>query len=186
MKGRILLALLAFGAISLLAGCASSGGPERDINDPNNSLVFGYIDMEDAPTDMTYAHLKQVFPATEFPYWPMGVEDGLILQQYLPPGGYQLSNFGGSGFLSGEHEYSFPNFGKNATAVRIDEPGIYFIGAFKYKEVDTGFFEQGKFDMERISSPSERELLQRISEMDWVKGTAWESRIRKRLAELAK
>jgi outer membrane biogenesis lipoprotein LolB len=36
-------------ASALLTGCGSSG-PKRDINDPTNSLVFGYIDMDDAPT----------------------------------------------------------------------------------------------------------------------------------------
>ena len=174
--------LLVFSAL-LLAGCASTG-PERDIDDPANSLVFGYIDMEDAPTDVSYAHLKQVFPPSEYPYWPMGVEDGLLFQQYLPPGGYQMSNFGGSGFWSGEHEYSFPNFGKNQTALRVDVPGIYFIGAFRYEEVDTGFLEVDKFSMVPVESPTERELLERLAKMDWVKGTQWEARIAARLAEL--
>jgi hypothetical protein len=42
MKHRIWLVpgLITLG---LLAGCASSG-PARDINDPANSLVFGYVD----------------------------------------------------------------------------------------------------------------------------------------------
>ena len=35
----------------LLAGCASNTiGPERDLNDPTNSLVFTYMDMQDVPT----------------------------------------------------------------------------------------------------------------------------------------
>ena len=183
MKKVHFLHLLALLSALSLAGCASTG-PERDINDPSNSLIFGYIDMEDAPTDMSYAHLRQVFPQSEYPYWPMGVDEGLMFQQYLAPGGYQMSNFGGSGFWSGDHEYSFPNYGKNQTAVRIDEPGIYFIGAYRYKEVDTGFLEAGKFEMEPVQSPSERELLERLAKMDWVKGTQWEARIAARLAEL--
>lgn len=169
----------------LVAGCASSG-PGRDINDPTSSLVFAYIDMEDAPTDMEYATLHQVAPKAEAGYWSMSVEDGLAYHAYLPVGAYQLANFGGSGFLSGAHEYSFPNYGRNQTAASIEVPGIFFLGAYRYQEVDTGFFEQGKFSMEPLPSPGEAELLRRLSRMQWVKGTQWEKRIQARLAELDK
>src|SRR5256885_2258402 len=72
-------------ALWLLAGCASSG-PERDINDPGNSLVFGYIDMEDAPTSVDYASLVQVAPPSKTPYWGLAVRKGLFYSAYLPPG----------------------------------------------------------------------------------------------------
>jgi len=185
MKKRTILGLVAFAAMLFLGGCASSG-PARDINDPANSLVFAYIDMEDAPTEMSYANIRQVFPKSEEGYWGMGVDDGLLFNQYLPAGGYQMANFGGAGFWSGEHEYSFPIYGRNVTAVRADKPGIYFLGAYKYVEVDTGFFEQDKFNIAPMASPAEKELLTRISQMKWVKGSQWEERIRTRLAELGK
>lgn len=177
--------LLLLASVLALSGCVSTG-PSRDMNDPTNSLIFGYIDMEDAPTDLEYAHVKQVFPPSEYPYWWMGAEDGILYNGVVPPGGYQMANFGGSSFLGGPVEYNFPNYGRNQTAVRIDSPGIYFMGAFKYVEVDTGFLEADKFSMEPIASPGERELLERIAKMDWVKGTQWEARIRARLEELGK
>src|SRR5262245_49828413 len=93
--------------VLFLAGCAS-GGPERDINDPSNSLVFGYVDMGDAPTGISYASLMQVAPPTKAPYWSLSVRKGLFYNAYLPPGSYQLSKFGGSGFWAGEHAYNFP------------------------------------------------------------------------------
>lgn len=186
MKTRKILGFLLLLASALSLSACVATGPTRDINDPANSLIFGYIDMDDAPTDLEYAHVKQVFPSTEYPYWQLGVEDGVLYSGLLAPGGYQMSNFGGSSFLGGPVEYSFPNYGRNQTAVRIDSPGIYFIGAFKYEEVDTGFLEADKFSMAPISSPGERELLERIAKMDWVKGTQWEERIRARLEELRK
>jgi hypothetical protein len=181
MKQRL---WLAYGLIALLAaGCASSG-PERDIDDPSNSLVFGYIDMEDAPTGVDYASLVQVAPPSKTPYWGLAVKKGLFYSAYLPPGSYQLSKFGGSGFFAGQHEYSFPRQG-NQTALRIAKPGIYFLGSFRYQKVKTGFFEGGKFSIERIDKPSEADLLKRIlDEGSGIQKSAWNDRIRARLAQL--
>ncbi|MDK9556949.1 hypothetical protein QQF73_04870 [Marinobacter sp. M216] len=170
-------------AVALLAGCAFSGGG-RSIDDPTSSLVFGYMDMEEAPTSMDYVKLQQVAPRSEAGYWDMGTDDGIMYNQYVPPGSFKVAHFGGSSFLMGEHRYSFPTYGRNATAVTIEVPGIYFIGAYAYQEVDTGFFEADKFSIEPTETPSEKELLNTLLTMDWVEGTQWESRIKNRLAEL--
>lgn len=170
----------------LLASCGSrSIGPERDINDPSNSLVFAYVDMSEAPTKIDGASLK---PQGEEGYWSMGVaSDGqLLTQSYLPPGSYQLDSLRGSGFFAGNNVYRFPTYGRNETALRIQKPGIYFMGSFRYVKVKTGVFEASKFAVERVKAPSELELLQRIQKEDWVKGTQWEARIRNRIAELGK
>lgn len=173
-----------FLAALFLTGCASDTiGPTRDLNDPTNSLVFLYVDMGDAPTGIDDATLK---PQGEEGYWHLTVEDGLMYQRYLPNGSYQLSRLAGSSFLHGEVLYDFPAYGQNASAIRIQKPGVYFLGAFKYKEVKTGFFEAGKFDIERADSPTELELLNRMLKEDWVKGSQWDARIRARIAELGK
>lgn len=101
--------VLGFITLGILAGCAS--GPTRDINDPTNSLVFGYIDMSDAPTNVSHAWLRQVAPPNDKPYWGLGVQKGIFYNSYLPPGSYQLSSFGGSSFWQGEHRYNFPRQG---------------------------------------------------------------------------
>lgn len=171
---------------ALLVACGSTSiGPERDINDPSNSLVFAYVDMSDAPTKIDGASLK---PQGEPGYWHMNVaRDGQLLSQpYLPVGAYQMASLQGSGFWAGNNVYSFPTYGRNQTAVRIQKPGIYFMGAYRYVKVKTGMFEAGKFAIERVNTPSEAELLQRLQKEDWVKGTQWEARIRNRIAELAK
>lgn len=181
MKNRLGLAS-GFIALALLAGCAS--GPERNINDPTNSLVFGYVDMDDAPTGISYASLMQVAPPSKEPYWGLAVRKGLFYSAYLPPGSYQLSRFGGSGFWAGEHAYSFPRQG-NQTALRIDKPGIYFLGSYKYKTEKSGMFEPGKFSMQKVSKPSEAELLKRIlDEGDKIKDSAWRDRIQSRLKQI--
>lgn len=177
---------LSLAACVFLAGCAG-GGHGRDINDPANSLVFGYVDMADAPTKVSGAQIMQVSPPAEKPYWGMNVRSGVFYTYYLPPGSYRLATLHGSSFLRGEYQYNFPRQGAGQTTVRIDKPGIYFLGSYKYQEVKTGFFEQGKFDIQRVDSPTEAELLQRILAAETeLKGTVWEEKIRQRLARLKK
>ena len=182
MRHLLLVALLAM--VSVLSGCAGSGHG-RDINDATNSLVFGYVDMADAPTKVSGAQIMQVSPPTEKPYWGTDVKEGLFYTYYLPPGSYRLAALFGSSFLRGDFQYNFPRQGGGETTVRIDKPGIYFLGAYKYKDVKTGFFEQGKFSIQRVGSPTEAELLRRILEQDGeLKGSVWEKRIRERLSKL--
>lgn len=172
---------LAF-ALALLTACST--GPKRDINDPTNSLVFGYVDMDDAPTGIEYAKLQQVAPANEQGYWSLGVRKGLFYSGYLPPGSYQLSRFGGSGFFAGEHAYNFPRQG-NQTALRIEKPGIYFLGSYKYKTEKSGMFEPGKFSMQKVNKPTEAELLKRIlDDGSGIKDSAWRDKIQARLRQL--
>lgn len=171
-------------ALLALTACGSKSiGPERDINDPTNSLAFAYVDMSDAPTKIDGASLK---PQGQEGYWHMNVaNDGqLLTQPYLPPGAYQLATLQGSGFFAGNNVYRFPTYGRNDTAIRIQKPGIFFMGAYRYVKVKTGFFEGGKFAIERVNTPTELELLQRVEKEDWVRGTQWEGRIRTRIAEL--
>jgi hypothetical protein len=174
--------LLSVVALGFLAGCAG-GGHGRSIDDPSNSLVFGFVDMGNAPTKINGASLMQVAPPTDKPYWGTDVRDGLFYSYFLPPGSYQLSSISGSSFWKGDYRYNFPRQGSEQ-AVRITKPGIYFLGSYKYKDVKSGFFEGGKFDIERVSSPSEAELLRRILEDKEIKGTAWEGKIRQRLGQL--
>lgn len=184
---KTLLAVRSFACLTVLAllltGCAFSGGG-RSIDDPTNSLVFGFIDMDDAPTDVSYAKLQQVAPKTESGFWTMSAEDGILYNQYLPPGSFQMSRFGGHSFWWGEHVYDFPTYGRNETAIQIEQPGIYFVGAYAYRDAESGFFESGKFSIELLDDPTEKALLLKIQEMDWVRGTQWQERIRDRLQEL--
>ena len=178
-----------------------TGDDTIDVDNPINSLVFGYIDMSDAPTKVSGAWLEQVAPATDKPYWSMGVENGLFYNPFIRPGTYQLSKFSGSGFAAGAHEYQFSRQGRNETAVRIDVPGVYFLGAYKYVTAQKGgMFKRAKFSIEPIDDPSEADLLRMLldetmkveksKEYDGPKKikiseTSWGDKIRARLSELS-
>ena len=188
----------------LLALATTPGLADRDttisIDSPSNSLVFGYIDMSDAPTKVQGAWLQQLAPPTDAPFWSMGIEDGLFYNAFIQPGTYQISKFAGSGFMAGAHEYHFSRQGRNETAVVIDRPGIYFLGAYKYvKEKRGGMFQKAKFSIDPISEPSEADLLRRILDDTMkiqkskeysgprkikMKDTVWAEAIRARLREL--
>jgi hypothetical protein len=165
-------------ALGLLAGCAA-GGPGRSLDDPGNSLVFGYIDMAEAPTTLSGASIRQVASPSNAPYWDADARNGLFYTYDLPPGSYQLASVSGSDVRKVAYEYDLP--GQDLEHARITKPGIYFLGSYRY--VNTG--EAGKFEVERMDTPSEAQLLQRILEEDkTVKGSAWEGRIRERLSQL--
>ncbi len=154
--------------VTVLTGCA--GATPIDPEDPNRALVFGYIDMENAPSDLDWVKVRRYKPMDTNPY-RCGVEDGLFWHLGVKPGSYQVEDFGGNGGLLGgtNYRYDFATSGRNPTAVRIREPGIYFLGAYRYVHEEGDrmlvlFSMPDKFSMERIDSPSERELLERLLE----------------------
>ncbi len=148
----------------LVAGCA--GTTPVSSSDETLSLVFGYFDMKDAPSKVQWVALKQ-YGGKDAGTYRLAVEDGLFLHVGVEPGSYQVDKFGGSGFLRGDYVYNFGGKGRNSTAIRIQKPGVYFLGAHRYvNHAGKGLFAPDKFDMEPArqpaKSPSEKELLQRV------------------------
>jgi hypothetical protein len=174
---RIWIAL-SLAALGLLAGCAG-GGHGRSMDDPSNSLVFGYIDMTEAPTTISGASIAQVLPSTDKLYWGTDVRKGLFYSYYLPPGSYHLAAVRGSDLRQVAYHYDLPQQ-DSEPALRITQPGIYFLGSYRYLDAEADGFE-----LERMDTPTEAELLQRILEEDsTLKGSTWEGRIRARLSQL--
>ncbi|HEX7968721.1 MAG TPA: hypothetical protein VF502_10915 [Stellaceae bacterium] len=160
MTGRRIASLFAGLLTLFVAGCGTS---ERiDPRDPSLSLVYGYIDMKDAPSSLGWVHIT-LYDGKNTGYYT-AVHSGLFLHVGVKPGPYQVDRFGRDArFLSNtNYSYEFGTRGRNETATRIDKPGVYFMGAYKYVEVPTGWFEQDKFRMERTATPTERELLTKV------------------------
>lgn len=151
------------GVVVMLAACSSL--PLADPKDDSLSLVFGYVDMGDAPSKLEWVSLKR-YGEKEPVYYGMAARDGLIFHVGVAPGSYQVEKFGGMGgipFLTSKrYEYYFGTRGRNDTAVRIQQAGIYFIGAYKYVNHPGGLFKADKFDMQPAQTPSEKEVLQRL------------------------
>lgn len=169
--------------VAALLACGGGGIP-REMKAPvaqNVSLVYGYLDMSDAPTDVDWVDIKQMAPPTEKPYRGARVDDGAFYSETLPPGSYMISGFGGSSFWHKGVIYDISRQGA-PIRVRIQKPGMYFLGSWKVTQVDTGFFEAPKFEVQRVGSPTEREVLEKM--LPEAEGTWWEGQIKRRLAAL--
>lgn len=169
----------------LVVGCATSH--PIDPKDQSLSLVYGYIDMKDAPSSLGWVHIT-LYDGKNTGYFTE-VHDGLFFHLGVKPGPYQVDRFGRyATFLSNtDYSYDFGTRGRNETAIRIDKPGVYFMGAYKYVDVPTGWFEQDKFRMERTTTPTERELLTRVLAMlqnDHAQYTLQIDTVKQRLAQL--
>jgi hypothetical protein len=146
-------------AVVAIAGCR--GGAPVSANDETLSLVYGYFDMSDAPTKAQWVGLKQ-YGGTAGTY-QLAVQDGLFFHVGVEPGSYQVDKFGGSGFLRGDYVYNFGGKGRNTTAIKIQKPGVYFLGAHRYvRHAGKGVFTPDSFDMVASKAPTEKELLQRL------------------------
>jgi len=193
--GAIVIArsLLIVVMASVLAGCASS--PPVDTKDTTVSVVFGYFDMQDAPSNLEWVSLRKYDSAKKDGEWyRLAVREGLYFHVGIAAGSYQVSKFGGTGGIPlltrRQFEYDFGSKGRNTTAVRIRTAGIYFLGSHKYiNHAGKGLFDPDRFEMEAIKAPTEKELLQRLlKELETDNALSGYSRQRElarlRLAEL--
>jgi hypothetical protein len=154
------LRLVVVFAVAALVGCA--GRSSVSPTDETLSLVFGYFDMNDAPTKAQWVGLKH-YGGKDAGTYTLAVQEGLFFHVGIEPGSYQVDKFGGSGFLRGDYVYNFGGKGRNSTAIRIQKPGVYFLGAHRYvNHAGKGLFAPDKFEMVPAKAPSEKELLQRL------------------------
>lgn len=178
MRRTLLIMLLLF--FVLLQGC---GVHMRNPENPSASLVIGYMDMADAPTNLNRATYKQYkpVPINDEAYWYTATVDNIFWSDQIPPGSYQLVYFGGySWWRNAKYDYKIPEYQKNDTAIVIEKPGLYFLGSYKYKDEGSYFFP--KFSLEKANKPTELELLTKL--LPYSNGTQWEAMIKKRIGEL--
>ncbi len=162
----------------LLTGCGAER--IRDDNSPvSNTLVFGYMDTKDAVTGLDWLRVRQVHPRTDDPLIDTYIDDQMFYGNNFRAGAYQIDSFG-----AGRFALLFPRQGVEIGRFKLDKPGLRFIGSFKLKKESTGIFNPSKFELEPLSSPTERELLERLLKL--AESKAWEAKIKKRIQELSK
>jgi hypothetical protein len=163
-----LLALLL--AASALAGCAS-GTRITDFSD--RSVGYGWLDIKDVDANRLHAvSIYQFRPHIEEPYYAAAVKEFkggyLYYTMALPVGSHKMESAAGQSCLgifcsNTTYKYSFGKQGDDVAAVVIRNPGVYHLGSYSLKDVKTGMFEPGKFQVVPASgAPSRREMLQEI------------------------
>ena len=202
MKKSIITSLYLFFTFSLLfllSGCSFSirtvdlDSPYlKDLKysmDDKSFLVIGYIDMEESPAKLQRIRIKQIKPEPDNQIgFGFLIADDMFYNVYLKPGIYKFADFGGlskTNFIDNKrYTFSFPAQGKGEWDPVLEKPGIYFVGSYKYKKVKTGLLEEGKFDLEKINNPTEKEVLQKL--LKYSEKTKWEAIILNRIKELEK
>ena len=193
-RGRVYLAPL-LGAVLILAGCAYGFSDHKKLGaqpDPpasaNMSFVFGYIDMDDADPSLDWATFQQLAPVAKEPDIPLRAKEGIFYLENVAPGSYQMYDFGGRGggfFAKGRlwasYPVSFPVPRQSGhLRVKVDKPGIYYLGAYKYVSVSGNRLTTNYvYDLEPLKKPTEKEVLERLLPM--VQGTQWEARLKEHL-----
>ena len=151
-----------------VGGCAAGPEPVTDFTD--RSVVYGWIDIGDVDANRLHRiQLYQMFPQTDAPYWnPKFVkfDGGYLYYAFSFPNGtfklYELSGQRCITFLCSNTNFSY-SFGRqgDTAAVRVESPGVYYVGSIKLEDVKTGFFEAGKFDIQYTEQgPTERQMLE--------------------------
>lgn len=161
--------VIVLGLIILVAGCASSG--DSYITDySNRSVAYGWLDVSDVDGNHMYdGAIKQFTPPTDKPYWTVATDEfegGFLFYHYgLPNGAFKLDYVKMQSCLlfmcsNTYYTYDFGSQGSVAT-VKMNKPGVYYLGSYKLTEVDTGWFQPGKFNIAPANKgPTQKQMLE--------------------------
>lgn len=156
--GRI-CRLVCLSVLLIVGGCATR---RVDPNDQSLSLVYGHFDMAVAPSPAEWVLLQ----SNKGSVYNMEAQDGVFMYVGVPQGYYKVhsaSGFGGIPLLTRQqYHYYFSKKEQDAMATRVTEPGIYFIGAYKYVGDPGNFLRPANYRMEPNKAVSEREVLVKL------------------------
>lgn len=177
------LTLLFLIALTSFYGCSSRDPYIREPASNQHSIVFGYIDMDSAMTDIDWISAKKIKPKVKKPYYFFSVDDGMFYSSFIVPGTYMFASFGGSSFWKRmSASYNFPEQGRKEMDLSVKKQGLYYVGSYRFKTTDKGWFKEDEYDVVRTKRPTEKELLVRLLEK--VKSDFWRKKINARIKRL--
>jgi hypothetical protein len=171
----------------------------KEMEDSKSAMVYGYIHAKEGPMYFHWVQLRRTdAKGNEDYYTTRSNENGLFYAENLPLGLYQIHRIGqgnkptgsnssgvrdgwSSGVRTGGVTWSLGEASKDTT-MHVKNAGVNYLGSFKYIYIEgEGFLGRDSFEFKRAAEPSEKELLKRL--LRYTKGTRWEERIIKRVAE---
>ncbi len=173
----------------LLSGCGLSKYVEER-ESKQTAMVYGFIDMSDAPTDLEWAQMRQLRPRDDEPFKKMRTDDsGLFYLENLPVGGaFRMDSYGGSTwswwYMSNVHwTYGIDKREFKSYEFKINKPGLHFLGAYKIHRIKAkSFFQEDKYRLAALDPAGEKELLRKLVKN--TKDTMWKTVIEDRMKEL--
>jgi len=163
------------------SGCANPKYA-KEMEDSGRSLIFGYIDTKGSEMYLSRVYLAPNEPGKKKDYMEtrlLDTDDAFYLEN-VKRGSYRLDALSGIYYSSGMLS-TFPESGPGAYTFKIDKPGLYFVGAYKYKIIPISLVKR-TFELVPLTSPTQKDILQKI--LPYTKGKKWEALIRKRIREL--
>lgn len=164
----------------------SKGDPEKE------ALLFGCFDLTEIDSYLVNVNFMEYSePKFKIKNFYVKLFDtyhgGLYIADQVKPGQYWLMAFFtrkyGLQFQNKITECKVCYKPIEADLFTVKAGDIYFYGTYKYRVAQKAkLFSDGKFNLEKVDTPSEKELLQMALEK--LKGSKWEAKIHERLAKL--
>jgi len=171
----------------LLTGCgmiqSKIDKTVRDQSNKNLSLAYAILDMTDAPIDAKWVTLKRVDSKKNDDRWVMRVHDHVAYIENLPAGHYMIADFGGSSTehygrfsVTTNYTYDMPeNSKENETTFKINKPGTYYFGSYRYKEVSK---TRGKSVFDLVKKKGGKKTAAKAV-LPYTEGTKWHKKLKK-------
>ena len=143
-----------------LASCMLLPKLKFDPNDVKASIIFGYIDTKNMPSEFGSARIQGL--AGEDDYVTASTYNGAFWHLVVSPGFRKIRSFSGfsgyNAFGQGDEAniYTFPK-NNNPLTINIKKPGVYFMGSYKFID-----HKKDQFDIKPIKAPSEKTVLKMI------------------------
>ena len=173
--------VIALGFILNLSGCAVKPKPPFEIVSPEMGMVYGNIHI--AGHEVTEVELREFgrlyIPPFVVPPRVMIFRNGDFIAENIPPGDYYISRF-----VSKKLIYPLVIDGTSSyqNIIRVEPGSAVYVGAYQVTDIIPGIFVKGKFNLRLARHPSERKVLKHMFEI--TQGTAWQSRIGRRIKSL--
>lgn len=182
MSGAILRSAAVVVALAL-SGCFLNA-EVRTAADDNSALIFGYFDMSEAPFKLGCVRITQDERAgiAYRQSCMTTLESGLFFLENAPPMKYHIPFFYAGGRL---HMIS----SDRKDLIDVPARSLYFLGSFKYKELNRNLGEilqltPEKYGLNPARQPDEAGVLKMLR--DKVQDPRWKQRIEARLSQIAR
>ena len=166
--------------VAVLVACSTPAPPD-DVYSKNNAMIYGSVLADDKITAVDFFEYGKTYvrPFTKIPR-VLVYEDGTFMAENLKPGKYVIA-----AFHAGEkNQFNLVRSKQQAYQKIIHvKPGeIKYVGSYRIHITKSRLLGKGKFEVEEILRPGERQVLRNLQVV--TEGTGWQKMIERRLKEL--